>query len=553
MLNSIASLSLPRFGTLSAGGAGGLLELRSPFGVVVMAGLAGLAGAGVLVTLTSGLKDQAPPLAGGLAFVVLILAYRWLQKRLLKTTSAAVEAALSRMRIRLASKVVRLDLRDFEETPREELQAKMVRHYEVISEAVVGILGGLQSSILLLLILIYLTTISLLAAGLSVLVLGLAVNAYFSSREEMQKRMRAAHEAETALLGSLGEIIDGFKELRLSFAKRTEVLEELYAHSNRSAEERTVTQGMFADLFVFSNTIAFLLGGAVVFLVPLLSGGTTTEDVARVVTVVLFFIGPLSAIVAATQHFHTARFAMVSLQEFETRLDRTLQEAPPRLPVPEFQTLRLAGAGFSHRSTAEATFSVGPLDFHLARGEMVFITGGNGSGKTTAMRLMVGLYPAESGSILVNGETLRTDAAHMEAYRHMFGTVFADAHVFRRPYALPEERQAVLKALLDRFHITGKLPEDVMAGYNPNILSTGQRKRLSMALTLAEDRQVLVFDEWAADQDPQFRRYFYEDLLPELKAAGKAVIAITHDDRYFDIADRRYHMEEGRMTLVAEK
>lgn len=553
MLHSIASISLPKF-KKTASGKGGFFVLRSPLGVAVMAGLAGLAGAGVLVTLTSGLKENAHPLAGGLAFVALIVAYRWLQKRLLKSTSAAVEAALSRMRVRLADKVVRLDLRDFEETPREELQAKMVRHYEVISESVVGILGGLQSCVLLGLTLIYLTTLSLPAAGLSVLVLGMAVYAYFASREEMQKRMRAAHEAETQLLGALGEIIDGFKELRLSFAKRTEVLEEVRTHSARSASERTITQGMFADLFVFSNTIAFLLGGAVVFLVPLIMGETGSEDTARVVTVVLFFIGPLSAIVAATQHFHTARFAILSLREFEDRLDRILRDEPPRQAVPEFQSLRLDGAGFSHRNgTAESGFTVGPIDFTVSRGEMVFITGGNGSGKTTAMRMMVGLYPAERGQILLNDKPLEPNPAALEAYRHLFGTVFADAHVFRRPYALPEERREILKTLLERFRIAAKLPEDVMAGYNPNALSTGQRKRLAMALTLAEDRQVLVFDEWAADQDPEFRHYFYQTLLPELKAAGKAIIAITHDDRYFDAADRRYHMEEGRMSLVAEK
>ncbi|MBC7953243.1 MAG: ATP-binding cassette domain-containing protein [Rhodospirillaceae bacterium] len=552
VLNSIAALSPPRLSKLTSGDAG-LLELRSPMGVLLLATLAGLAGAGVLITLTSGLKEGSSALVGGLAFVVLIVAYRWLQRKLLKSTSAAVEAALSRMRTRLAAKVVRLDLRDFEEIPHEELQAKMARHYEVISEAVVGILGGLQSAGLLILTLIYLATISVLAAGLSILVLGVAIHAYFSSREEMQKRMRAAHEAETALLGSLGEIIDGFKELRLHFGKRVEVLDELTKHSARSAKERTITQGMFADLFVFSNTIAFLLGGAVVFLVPLISGDTSSEDVARVVTIVLFIIGPLSAIVSATQHFHTARFAITSLREFEIKLDATLQPEPPQLPVPEFQSLRIEAARFKHHAIKETTFAIGPFDLHVAKGEMVFITGGNGSGKTTAMRLMVGLYPPESGRIMLNDMPLAAEPQALEAYRQLFGTVFADAHVFRRPYALPEERWPVLTELLERFQIASKLPGDLMAGYNPNALSTGQRKRLAMALTLAEDRPVMVFDEWAADQDPQFRHYFYETLLPELKQAGKAIIAITHDDRYFDAADRRYHMEEGQVTLVAEK
>jgi putative ATP-binding cassette transporter len=60
-----------------------------------------------------------------------------------------------------------------------------------------------------------------------------------------------------------------------------------------------------------------------------------------------------------------------------------------------------------------------------------------------------------------------------------------------------------------------------------------------------------VLDEWAADQDPLFRRKFYEELLRQLKARGITIIAVTHDDRYYDLADRRLHMEEGRFAGAA--
>ena len=554
LLGQLSEARLPKFGRPRLSGWGPF-ELTSPSQVVLLAALSGLSGAGVLITLTSTLGDDGEGsfLWHGIAFVVLIILYRTLQRTLLRSTCAAVEDALDVMRTRIAAKVIALDLQRFEAIPRAELQAKMARHYDVISEATVGILGGLQSFILLCLTLVYLATLSPLAAALAVAVLGIAVHAYFASRAEIQSRRQGAAEAETELLASLGEITGGFKELRLSAAKRSAVLEELCAHSATSAAERTKVQGLFGDLFVFSNTIAFLLGGAVVFLIPALLGQEHIKELGRVTTIVLFIIGPLGAVVGAAQHFGSARFAVTSIKAFEEELDRVLDGPPaPPASLPPFVRLELEDVRFTHKGgDDDRAFAIGPLNLAARRGDVVFITGGNGSGKTTALRVLTGLYPADGGTIRLNGEPVTNSEGGLEAYRHLFGTVFADAHVFRRPYALGEERRERLNALLRRLEIADKLPEDPMEGYDPNALSTGQRKRLAMALTLADDREVFVFDEWAADQDPTFRALFYDTLLPELKAAGKTIIAVTHDDRYFDAADRRYHMDEGRMILAA--
>jgi putative ATP-binding cassette transporter len=69
-------------------------------------------------------------------------------------------------------------------------------------------------------------------------------------------------------------------------------------------------------------------------------------------------------------------------------------------------------------------------------------------------------------------------------------------------------------------------------------LSAGQRRRLALLQVFLDRRPVVALDEWAAEQDPIFRRVFYTELLPELQRRGATVVAITHDDRYFHIADR---------------
>jgi len=78
-------------------------------------------------------------------------------------------------------------------------------------------------------------------------------------------------------------------------------------------------------------------------------------------------------------------------------------------------------------------------------------------------------------------------------------------------------------------------------------LSQGQRKRLALLTAWLEERPIYVFDEWAADQDPTFKRVFYEELLPELRRAGRTVLVISHDDRYFHLADRLLRLESGQL------
>ncbi|MEJ1977818.1 MAG: ATP-binding cassette domain-containing protein [Acetobacteraceae bacterium] len=178
----------------------------------------------------------------------------------------------------------------------------------------------------------------------------------------------------------------------------------------------------------------------------------------------------------------------------------------------------------------------------------MFVTGGNGSGKTTTMRVLTGLYFSTGGELRLNGKVVGPGS--IETYRQSFAAIFSDFHAFRKPYALPPDRLPVYDAMLREMRIRHKLPEDLSAGYDPVALSTGQRKRLALALAIAEDRSIFIFDEWAADQDPQFREIFYHKIIPDLAAAGKAVLAVTHDDRYFGVASRRFHMEDGQISLV---
>jgi putative ATP-binding cassette transporter len=179
----------------------------------------------------------------------------------------------------------------------------------------------------------------------------------------------------------------------------------------------------------------------------------------------------------------------------------------------------------------------------LVPGELTFLVGGNGSGKTTLAKLLTGLYVPESGEVQLNGQPITDD--NRERYRQLFSVVFSDFHLFDSLLGLGDIDDRA-RDCLTQLQLDNKLEikDGVLSTVN---LSQGQRKRLALLTAYMEDREIYVFDEWAADQDPMFKRVFYYHLLPDLKARGKMVLVISHDDQYYHVADRIVKLEYGQL------
>ncbi|MCB9528823.1 MAG: ATP-binding cassette domain-containing protein [Myxococcales bacterium] len=225
------------------------------------------------------------------------------------------------------------------------------------------------------------------------------------------------------------------------------------------------------------------------------------------------------------------------------------EAAPPTPSRPAspatFGELALDGVTFSWPSTpSRRGFLVGPIDFTLAPGEVVFITGQNGSGKSTFVKLLCGLYARDGGVMRVDGVEQPQDPG--PAWRERFAAVFAEFVLFERLHGFDDVDPARVSALLAEMELDGKV-RFADGRFDTLALSTGQRKRLALVVALLHDRPVYVFDEWAADQDPHFRERFYRQIVPALRARGKAVVAVTHDDDAFDACDRRIHFIDGEV------
>jgi putative ATP-binding cassette transporter len=306
---------------------------------------------------------------------------------------------------------------------------------------------------------------------------------------------------------------------------------------------------LWVSMVLVSGFVIYFMLGVVGFAFPQYIDGHSMV-VFQLVPTLLFCIAPLTRIVAQSPMFLRAEVGLGAILEVERKLEAAPGVDPEAARAAavrwrDFRRIELRELTFSYRSrSGDPLFTAGPLNLDIKRGETLFVVGGNGGGKSTSLRLLTGLYAPDHGSIAVDGEVLDREA--VGGYRELFSAIFADFHLFDRLYGLEDVDRVRVHALIDEMGLAGKVRYEGGRFTDLN-LSTGQRKRLAMIATLLEDRPIVVFDEWSAEQDVHFREVFYTKIIPGLKARGITVIAVTHDDRYWHVADRVVKLDLGRV------
>lgn len=564
LLRALTQLSPPRLKNPFKSRFISVAKFNSPSvrGLLGVAMLSAAFGTSVVYFLNAESKlvgEEQYSVFAAIAFLVMLICYRFCQRFLIAQSSKAIEAAMHQWRQRIVAKVTKLSLRNIEDFSEETITDGLIKNYGPLSQSIITITAGVECLSLLIFMYFYVVFLSPLAALLTGFVGVLTVMGYLSVSARLSDTMRESAMSNANLDRSMEDGISGAKELRLNTSKRTEFLHDSKIASSELYEKRAASASLFAEVLASGTTASYLMAGAVIFILPILNP-LEKDEVSRIVMAVLFLIGPIGGVIGSIQQFNIARFSVLGILKFEKEVDDCLanneepDDAKSAKNLQDFELIQLEQVKYSHRSPhaaeAEKAFSVHDLNFSIKRGSITFITGGNGSGKTTILRLLAGLYPRERGEIRV--DEMLVSRFPVQNYRDLFASVFADFHLFAKPYALDQDGLARLNDWLVRLQVRDKFPEDLSSGYDTHALSTGQKKRLALALALAEDRPVLILDEWAADQDPQTRKLFYRTLLPEFKASGKTLVVVTHDDRYFDCADHHYHVEEGRIALASE-
>jgi putative ATP-binding cassette transporter len=416
-----------------------------------------------------------------------------------------------------------------------------------ISNALAGIPTIIMQATILLASLVYLGWLSWPVLIGVVIFMSLGMFAFQLAIQKASRYMRLAREDQDSLFQHFRALIDGNKELKLHRNRRhsfmTRVLEAT-AGSNR--RHNVLATGISTAAGGMGQILFFLLIGLLVFVLPTYTN-TSTEVLTGYTLLLLFVMMPIEIL---SLMLPTLFRAGISLQKVESLglslAANTTEKEAAETAVPAWETVELHGVAHSYYREAEnSRFTLGPIDLTLTPGELVFITGGNGSGKTTLAKLLMGLYPPEAGELRLNGAAVTDE--NRDWYRQHFTVVFSDFFLFDSLLGLEAPRlDDKAREYLVKLQLNHKL--EVKEGVlSTTQLSQGQRKRLALLTAYLEDRSIYLFDEWAADQDPTFKQLFYHSLLPELKARGKTVIVISHDDHYYDVADRLIKLEDGKL------
>ncbi|WIE48696.1 cyclic peptide export ABC transporter [Pseudomonas sp. GM17] len=358
-----------------------------------------------------------------------------------------------------------------------------------------------------------------------------------------------ARDQEDELQRYYNAIASGAKELRMHRPRRY----RMNTHRIRETADRIASiQVRSVNIYILAKTFGSMLFFVVIGLALAMQAYNPNPDptvITGFVLVLLYMKGPLENLVSYLPVVGKAKIAFGRISELSQRFSspepHLLLDAT-EAPKPVVHSLELRGVSYSPPAVeGSEPFHLGPINLDIKQGDIVFIVGENGCGKTTLIKLLLGLYPPQAGEIRLNGEAV-TDPTR-DDYRQLFTTVFADYYLFD-DLVQGGGQQSLDSAsqYLDRLEIAHKVSVKDGA-FTTTDLSTGQRKRLALINAWLEGRPVLVFDEWAADQDPAFRRIFYTELLPDLKRLGKTIIVISHDDRYFDIADQLVRMKAGKV------
>jgi len=363
------------------------------------------------------------------------------------------------------------------------------------------------------------------------------------------RSLQLARQAEDRLFGHFRGLTEGIKELKLHRERRGAFLNDGMQSATADFQRHNVAaETRFILAHNWGHLLFFLLIGLVLFWLPGWERLSTRTLTGYVMTT-LYLMGPLAGVLGSIALFGRANVALQKIEELGLSLAKRSSELctgeMSEQPI-AWQRLDLIGVTHSyHREKEGSNFILGPIDLTFHRGELVFLGGGNGSGKSTLAKIITGLYPPQTGEIRLDGRPV-TDL-NRDDYRQIFSAVFSDYYLFDRLIGLNNPKlDAQAQDYLRQLHLDHKV--QIRDGIlSTTALSQGQRKRLALLTAYLEDRWFYLFDEWASDQDPLFKEVFYTQLLPELKARGKTVLVISHDDKYFHVADRFIKLDYGRI------
>ncbi|KPA11570.1 peptide ABC transporter ATP-binding protein [Candidatus Magnetomorum sp. HK-1] len=501
----------------------------------------------ILISLTyilGHILPAVPPVRFILLFVFALMnsfcLYMFSQKKAIHIT----ESIISETREQIIEQIRKSELQSFEKLEKTGAYNVITMDTQIIADSIVILLQLIDYSIVCIGILVYFLFISQMAFWftLSIFILGGLLYSHYIIRAK--DLIHKSRKKERELFGAAKDLIEGFKELKSNDEKNDDFFHHcLKVKSAENRELKIKAEHLLVESYVHSIWIEFGVFIPIVFIMPAI--GLISYDVMiSCITLILFL--PFGIIKDSIPYLVRASVSVERLLEFENDLNELKKEDTctcKESKIKQFSEIKFNNITFHYtNSKGNLLFGLQNMTCSFYPGEIVFIIGGNGSGKSTLLKVLTGLYFPFSGNIKIDEKEVQ-----IADYRFLFSAILSDFHLFDRFYGFIDDvDQNEVKSLLKIMELDQKITIENNR-FSTLDLSTGQRKRLAMLVAIMEDKPIYVFDEWAADQSPRFREFFYHYLLPSLRKKGKTVIAVTHDDQYFNVADRILKLDYGRL------
>jgi len=524
-----------------------LFELRR---LIFLSACVGISNMALVALLNSSASTIA---AGGsitinyFIFLALILFFAYVVRKSNRENVISSLNLMHRFKMRIMRQVLASDLKVIDDIGRVHILQTLVRDSQTVSQCLQIVVVSLQAIATLIFMLGYLGSMSMVILfTVSTLFCIVFLVMARTVRATSKKAYDSWHQ-EGASFEIFSDFLYGFKEVKMNSKRASEI-------TNDMVNESRITRDMKIDAMIaitdFGNQMqifSYVILAVLIFVAPILSDQVSPHVMAAT-TAILFLTGSLTGLISNIPTISQANSSAKELIILEGKLKSQVksEENGRQELSTQFVNLKLDGVGYIYSKNSQGKkFELGPITYEFEAGKIYFIRGNNGSGKTTLMRILVGLYEPTFGSLQING--IEVEQPTSKSYRDLFSVVFSDFYLFKKLYGVMKNDPELIDEAIRILEMQNKV--SVKDGSFTDInLSTGQKKRLALIIALLEQKQVLVLDEWASDQDPEFRKHFYEKILPKLSRLGKCIIAITHDDQYYPLADHVMVINQGKLT-----
>jgi len=401
----------------------------------------------------------------------------------------------------------------------------------------------------------YLFWVSPLGGAIILCTMLLLLLIYLFRNKGIQKDLNLQRDLQNSYYRYLNDVIHGFKELKLNFFRSHNIFFNwIYPNREKNRVLTNKTSIKYLDNELSGTYSWYVVFGVIMFVLPSVLH-TDKSTVAAFLITILYLIGPVAILITIIPTYNSLKIAYERLVIFNHKLSINEGEEDVTLTgstAEDFEFVEFVDVKY-HYVNKNNAFTLAPVNLRIEKGETVFIVGGNGSGKSTFGALLTGLIVPGNGKILLNGEDMLS--RDIPRYRSFFSAIFTDGHLFNENYDQTDLTPAntSLHEFIRLLRLESYLEVDHTHNRFNHNLSKGQKKRLALIYTLLENKPVLVLDEWAAEQDPHFRKYFYTELIPRLQSERKTIIVITHDDEYYSLASRIIKFNFGEITYDSNK